>query len=110
MAGLGVLALVCYAVHAGYHVWRGHAVDALWACHVAALLIAAGALLGRARPAAIGVSWLAFGDVLWLLDLLGGGEFFPTSLLTHVVGLGIGLVVLRRLGWPSPSWWPARPP
>ncbi len=107
MIGLGLIALGCYAVHAAFHAVRGHAFDALWACHIAVLLISAGAFLGQARWAAIGVLWLSFGNALWLLDLLGGGEFFPTSLLTHVVGLVIGVVVVRRLGWPFPSWWAA---
>jgi hypothetical protein len=107
VAKLGVLGLLCYGIHAGFHVARGHAVDALWACHVATLLSAAGAFTQRARLAAVAVLWLAFGNAVWLVDLSTGGEFFPTSLLTHVGGLAIGLLVLRRLGWPASSWWPA---
>jgi hypothetical protein len=107
VAGLGLLALGCYAAHAAFHVVRGHAFDALWACHIAALLISAGAFFSQARWAAIGVLWLSFGNALWLVDLLGGGEFFPTSLLTHGVALAIGVIIVRRLGWPFPSWWAA---
>jgi hypothetical protein len=104
---LGVLGLLCYGVHAAFHVARGHGVDALWACHVATLLVSAGALAQRPRLAAVGVLWLAFGNAVWLVDLATGGEFFPTSLLTHVGGFAIGLVVLKRRGWPASSWWPA---
>lgn len=107
MARLGALALACYGVHAVFHVARGHASDALWACHVATLLVSLGAFLEQARPAAIGILWLSFGNALWVLDLSTGGEFFPTSLLTHVLGLGVGLVVVKKLGWPYPSWWRA---
>ena len=39
---LGVLALVCFAVHASFHVLSGRAPDVLWACHIAALLIGVG--------------------------------------------------------------------
>src|SRR5262249_56943207 len=36
-----------------------------------------------------------------------GGEFTPTSVLTHVGGLVIGLVGLWRLGMPAQVWWKA---
>jgi len=104
MRWLGVLALACFAVHASFHVLSGRAPDVLWACHIATLLIGIGALVGRAEPIAVGVLWLCFGNPLWVLDVATGGEFFPTSLFTHVGGLLLGLVALKRLGFPHRAW------
>lgn len=103
----GIVATLFYAIHAAYHVAEGHPEDALWACHLATLLVAAGLLLRRPLPAAIGVAWLALGIPLWIADLAGGGAFLPTSLLTHVGGLVLGLHGLSRMGVPAKLWWKA---
>jgi hypothetical protein len=107
MRSLGIAALACYAIHVGFHLYRGRFADALWGCHVASLLIAAGAFSQRATLAAIGVLWLCFGNPIWMLDLVTGGELLPTSIFTHVCGFIIGVLVLRRLGVPRHAWWKA---
>src|SRR5579871_4400833 len=107
MARLGLAALACYAVHAGYHLARGHPEDLLWACHLGAALIGVGILARAATLNGIGLLFVAFGTPLWLLYLSSGGEFLPTSLLTHVGGLVIGLFGVRRLGMPAGVWWRA---
>lgn len=104
---IGVSALLCYAIHAGSHVLAGRPEEALWACHVATLLVGVGALLENSSVVAVGVLWLAFGNPLWILDLLTGGEFLPTSPLTHVGGLLLGLLALRRLPPAGAIWWKA---
>lgn len=101
---LGAVALLCFLVHAGYHVASGRVPDVFWGCHVATLLVGIGALLGRAEPIAVGVLWLCFGNPLWVLDISTGGEFLPTSLLTHVGGFMIGLWAAKRVGFPRFSW------
>jgi hypothetical protein len=107
MKGLGLLALAFYAVHAAYHVRQGHAEDVLWVCHVAAAVIGVGLLCGWPAWVAVGVTWLVVGVPLWLFDLAAGGEFNPTSVLTHVGGLVVGLVGLWRFGMPAQVWWKA---
>ncbi|MBI3890782.1 MAG: hypothetical protein HY303_04555 [Candidatus Wallbacteria bacterium] len=107
MRFLGLLTLGFCAVHGRVHLARGHAEDLLWACYVANLLIAAGLLMRWAGCNAVGTLWLATGLPIWLLDLAGGGEFFPTSLLTHVGGLVTGLAGLRVMGVPDGTWWRA---
>jgi hypothetical protein len=102
----GILALACYAIHAGYYVsireWDG----ALWACHVSCVVIAAGCFLGSRDLVAVGLSFLAVGFPLWILDLATGGRLYPTSLFTHVGGAAIGASALRALGgWPRGTWW-----
>jgi hypothetical protein len=107
MRWLGLLALAFYAIHCGLHIRAGHAEDVLWACHVAALVIGVGLLAGWPTWVAVGVTWLAVGVPLWLLDVATGGEFNPTSVLTHVGGLAVGLVGLWQLAMPAQVWWKA---
>lgn len=102
---LGWAALACYAVHAAELLTRFPAVDLLWTCNVAALVVAAGLLAGAPRPVAIACTMLAIGDVVWLVDLSTGGELLLTSLLTHFGSLLLGLVGLRRTGLPRQVWW-----
>ena len=101
---LGVVAIVFFAVHAGYHAARGRPEHALWMCHLAALGVGAALIGGWPALNAIAVLWLAVGVPLWLIDLARGGEFFPTSILTHVGGLALGLIGVMRLGFPRGVW------
>ena len=103
---LCVLPLAFFCAHAATYLRRGEGVEILWCCTVANLLVGAALLLGAARLNAIGVSWLVFGDGLWLIGLLAGAPLLATSLLTHLGGLLVGLLAVRRLGWPrrTPLW------
>ncbi len=103
--GLG--ALGCYAVHAAYHVHRGHPEDLVWACHVGTLLVAFGLAARSPVANAIGFLWLVVGNVCWAMDLAAGGDFLPTSILTHAGGLVLGALGLRRMGLPRHAWWQA---
>ena len=107
MKWLGLLAIGCYAVHWGYHLWHGHPANGLWACHLAALVVGIGLLLGSPATLAVGVLWLAIGVPLWIVDVATGGEFTPTSLLTHVGGSIVGIIGLWQLGMPEQAWWKA---
>lgn len=99
------LAVACYLVHAADVTLRLHAPwDALWSCHVACLWIALGFARRSGALAGIGVCWLLFGNVLWLLDLGTGGELIPSSVLTHVGGLALGLRAVHRFGFPKGTW------
>lgn len=100
----GLVSLGFFAAHAGRHVLAGRAPDVLWMCTLAALLVGIGGIARRPRAVAIGVSWLAFGAPLWLLDVCGGGELFVTSILTHLGSLGLGLGILFRTGYPRRSY------
>lgn len=107
MRWLGAVALAGTAIHYAYHLYHQRAWDLLWACHVAAALIGVGCLLDWPACVGIGVLWLIVGVPLWLLDLATGGEFTPTSVLTHVVGLVIGLIFVAARGMPAGAWWQA---
>jgi hypothetical protein len=107
MKWLGLLALAFYAVHCAWHVRQGHPENVLWACHLAAAVVGVGLLGGWPTCVAVGVTWLAVGVPLWLIDVATGGEFTPTSVLTHLGGLVVGLIGLWQLGMPAGVWWKA---
>lgn len=104
---LGVVAIVCYALHALVLLSRGQPYDLLWGCHLAALLVAAGLLTRNALINAIGLLWACFGFPLWLIYAFTDTDFMPTSTLTHVGAVVIGLYGVRRLGIPRGSAWKA---
>jgi len=106
-AKFGVAALVCYAIHAAFHLVHGRPEELLWACHLGAALVGAGLLSSSPTINGIGLLFLCMGTPIWLMDLAGGGEFYPTSCFTHLGGLAIGLYGARRLGLPSGTWWKA---
>jgi hypothetical protein len=87
----------CFAAHALVQVAAGIPHNLLWACHMACLLSGVGLVLRFAAVARAGVLLLSIGTPLWLINLLWGGEFFPTSLLTHVGGPICGWCGLRAM-------------
>jgi len=96
----GAVAILCYGIHAAFHLSRGEPQDLLWACHIAALLVGLGLLFRSAELNATGLLWSSFGTALWILDLATGGEWIPTALLTHVGALAFGILGVRQLGMP----------
>ena len=100
-------AFACYAAHAVVHLARGEPYDLLWGCHLAVLLVGAGLWTGKAAINAIGLLWACIGLPIWLIYTFTGGEFMPTSVLTHVGGFALGIAGVRRLGMPAGVWWKA---
>jgi hypothetical protein len=107
MTWLGLAVLLGYCVHAGYHLWHRRPEDLLWVCHLAAVAVGIGLAARWPTWNAIGVLILTIGVPIWLLDLTTGGQFMPTSLLTHVFGLVAGVYGVRQMGMPAQSWWKA---
>jgi hypothetical protein len=107
MRKLGIAALACYAIHAGFHVLNGRPAEVLWMCHLGALFVGVGILLSSPVVNGIGTLFLCIGTPLWVMYLAGGGEFYPTSMFPHLGGLVIGLYGVRRLGFCSGTWWKA---
>lgn len=105
MRRLGVVSLIFWAIHAGNHVFfrnTGH--DLFWICNIAPVVLAVGCFRESARLCAIATAWLSYGMPIWLLDLATGAGMIRTSVFTHFGCLAIGLVAVRRLGWPRHTW------
>ena len=107
MNWLGLLALAGTAIHWAYHLYHQRPWDLLWACHLAAVLIGIGCIFDWPACVGVGVMWLSVGVPMWIISLATGEEFAPTSLLTHVGGLTVGLIYVAERGmWPG-AWWQA---
>jgi hypothetical protein len=107
MKWFGLLVLAGTAIHYGYHLYHHRPWDLLWACHVAAALVGIGCLLDWPPCVGIGLLWLMAGVPLWVLDLVTGGEMTPTSILTHLGGLAVGMSYVGVRGMSAGSWWQA---
>jgi hypothetical protein len=97
-------AVFFYSTHGGYILVTGAPSNLLWACHLGALVAGFGILFRLPSLNAVGVMWLGLGNIMWLLYLLGKGEFMVTSVLTHVGGLIIGIMGIYQMGMPRFSW------
>ncbi len=84
------------------------AVEVLWMCHVAPLLLALGCAIGSVPLASVGTTWLSAGMPLWLGDIVAtGGRVEPTPALVHIGTLAVGIAAARTLGWDRAAWWRA---
>ena len=104
---LGALSFFSWLAHALVHVRRGTGADLVWGCNLGALFIAIGFAFVEPSLLAIGTFWLAAGTPLWLMDLLFGGEWMWTSLLTHGVVFSLGIRRAVRDGLIDGAWWSA---
>lgn len=89
-------------------VYEAPAVEVLWMCHVAPLLIALGCATGSVPVASVGTTWLSVGMPLWLANLIAASEpIEATPTLVHVGTLAVGIAAARRFGWDRAAWWRA---
>lgn len=52
--------------------------------------------------------WLSIGLPTWIPSILSRSDFFhPTSILTHILGLGLAAWAVRVSGMPRGTWWRA---
>ncbi|MHC4199146.1 MAG: hypothetical protein ACYSU0_04080 [Planctomycetota bacterium] len=104
---LGILAVVCYGIHASRRLAQEHPEELLWACHMGALAVGVGLLCRWRSCLAVGFLWLTLGIPLWGLNVLAGGNFLPTSPFSHLGGWIVGALGLRETGLPGRTWWKA---
>ena len=101
---MGLCALGFYGAHAveltGYP-----AINFLWSCNVACVLVFTGLLLGLRTVNAVGGFMLAMGNIFWIIELATGGPLLYTAPLTHVGIFALSLMGIRRMGLPRQTWW-----
>ncbi|QDU30584.1 hypothetical protein ETAA8_57300 [Anatilimnocola aggregata] len=107
LRALGLAAIAFFLIHALYQQLHGRLENLLWACHLADLAVGLGLVLASRAITATGLVMLGFGVPMWLVGLATGGEFYPTSILTHLGGTTVGILGLRRLGGLQGDWWKA---
>jgi len=104
---LGGLSVAFYVIHVSLSVAVEGTDPLFWACHVGALLVGVGLLLGSPTVNGIGFLWYCMGNPLWLVDLASGGRCLPTTVLTHLGSFAITIYGVRMLGLPRQTWWKA---
>jgi hypothetical protein len=78
--------------------------DALWICHVANLLLAAGIALARPRWVRAAAVLLAPAFPLWIYDMVEAGKVDLVSVASHVGGLVIALVATWHMPTGARAW------
>jgi hypothetical protein len=87
-----------------YRAMGGSFWEALWLCHVSNLVLAAGLALRSPRTVGVAMLWLVFGSGAWILNLATGAAMVISSLLTHLGGLAVAILGVKRLGFPAGTW------
>jgi hypothetical protein len=101
---LGLLALLFFILQA-VHYWRinelGHM---LWMCNIGNLLLALGLFLDQKTLMRVAIIWTIPGIVIWFLFVVLPWGVFPSSILVHVGGMIVALIVAKRIGIDRQSW------
>ena len=96
-----MLAAASFLAHAGRHVFLGSAWDVLWLCNLAPLLLAIGCWRGLPSFVAVALLWETLGTPIWLLNVVSGASWIPTSPLVHLLCPILAFLAARELGWPG---------
>lgn len=103
--GVGVAMSIAALGHVGSHVLAGRPHDALWICNVVALLAGPAVLLRSPLLAAVCLTWMVPGTIVWLLDAaLAGSTILPTSYGAHLGGTAASVYAVRRSGHARWGW------
>jgi hypothetical protein len=102
---IGASMTAAAVLHAAAHVRAGRYQDVFWICDVASLLLGPGVLLRSPMIAAVGLTWLLPGTVVWIVDaLVAGSAVMPTSYAVHLGGAAASVYAVRRNGH-APNGW-----
>ena len=104
---LGLLGVAFFVSHATALALRQEASHALWSCHLANLVLAAGLALRRADLCSVSFLWLLIGLPMWAMDVTLGADVIPTTTLTHVGGFVLAVLGIRAYGFSRGAWWKA---
>jgi hypothetical protein len=97
----GALALVFWAAHVvPKYVLSEKQEGIFWLCHLGTLFVGIGGLAKMWFFNAVGLCWLSFGVICWAIDIASGEKARLSSVLSHVGGWTIGLVLAKIMGFP----------
>jgi hypothetical protein len=101
---IGVLPLTFFVGQA-FHYWRvGGAGNLFWMCNAGNLLLAAALFFNQRELIRAAAIWTIPGLAIWIRYVLFEYDFVVSSLLAHVGGIIVGLVVLRRVRMDRIAW------
>ena len=101
---MGWIPLVFFALHFHYHWSREQPANILWMCHVSNVILAIGWMSAWPGLIRVAVLWLIPGLPLWIMESIQTGEVSFTSVLTHLGGLALGLILLYRVRSARWTW------
>ncbi|MBI4396076.1 MAG: hypothetical protein HY548_03205 [Elusimicrobia bacterium] len=102
----GFLPLLFFAGMVWTHRKAGKVAESLWMCHVSNLFLAAGMVFHQPLLIRAAIPWLIVGVPLWIIDMWRVRMIIPASVVSHLGGITIGLLALKRAGT-GPSMWMA---
>jgi len=105
MLWLGLTAIAFTIIHDAVLLYKRRWWDLAWVCHLSSAIIGVGCIFDWPYVVGIAVVWLFVGLTLWIVGLLTSEDFLPTSTLTHVGGLVIGVIYISQRGMPDGVWW-----
>jgi hypothetical protein len=101
---LGLLPLSFFLAQT-LHYWRvGGAGNLLWMCNIGNVLLAVGLFLSHRELIRAAAIWTIPGLVLWFRYVLFEYDFVVSSLLAHVGGIAVALIVVRRVRMDRMAW------
>ncbi len=104
---LGFLPVIFFVAQA-LHYWRvGGLGNLLWMCNAGSLVLATGLFLDRRELVRAAAIWTIPGLAVWIRYVLYAAfnyEMVLSSILVHVGGIVIGLIVLRRVRMDRIAW------
>jgi hypothetical protein len=105
---LGILPL-CFFIARGiqYMVVADTPEQMLWSCHISNLMLAAGLFLGNPFLIRVSVFWQILGLPPWLVDMLWSGIITLVAIFSHLGGVIVAIVAIRRVGGKRWTWIPS---
>lgn len=101
---IGILPLGFFIAHLSTHLAQGTPENMLWLCNLSNLVLAAGIFFRLPLLIRISVLWLIPGIPLWLLDMARTGYNPPSTFISHVGGVAVGLFALSRVKSDKKMW------
>lgn len=86
------------------HYRQGRLEESLWVCHVANLLLGVGLLLKRPLVVQMASLLVVGGLPFWVYDVFYTGGTTAASVISHLLGTGIALLSMKRLGADEKSY------
>ena len=96
--------MTIYVVHFHYNWSLGNPGHGLWMCHVSNLALAFGLMLFQPILIRLGAVWIVPGIPLWIMDMMRTGEAPVITFLSHLGGLVVGVVAVRRVRADRYAW------
>jgi len=102
---VAIFSILAIVLHDAAHVAAGRYWDVFWVCNVSALFVGPSILLRSPVLAAVGLTWLVPGTIVWLLDVVvAGSNILPTSYAVHLGGTAAVVYATRRVGFAERGW------